>query len=181
MRFDYARGLAALAEVSADPGAELRLRFQAVRQLERLSPDRSRSALEQMAFDSGDTGLARTAALLRINQERPEVAREAILALSADANVSAVHRVAPSVVVDTPDAQEDLAQLAADPTLDPEWRLYTAEELAINNLEAGVTMLRDIARESGISWRVRLRARVDTWVYPLLFNQSAPSPLARRD
>jgi hypothetical protein len=181
LRLDYARGLAALAEFSADPGAELRLRFRAVRQLERLNPDRSRAALEQMAFDSGNTGFARIAALVRIQQERPEVARQGILALSADADVPAVHRVAPALVLDTPDAPEDLAQLSADPTLDPRWRLYTAERLAIDNPEAGVAVLRDIARESGIRWRVRLRARADTWTYPLLFSRSAPSPLAPRD
>jgi hypothetical protein len=182
VRFDYARGLDALAEFSADPGAELQLRFQAVRQLERLNPDRSRAALEQMAFGSGDTGLARIAALVRINQDRPTVARQAMLALSADANVPAVYRVTPSLVLDTPDVSEDLAQLSADPTLDPKWRLYTAERLATTtNLEAGVAVLRDIARESGIRWRVRLRARAGTWVYPLLFSRSAPSPLAPRE
>ena len=181
LRFDYARALAALAEFSADPSAELRLRFQAVRQLERLSPDRSRAALEQMAFDSGDTGLARIAALVRIQQDQPAVARQASLALSADANVPAVHRVAPSLVVGTSGAGEELAQLSADPTLDPKWRLYTAEELAISNLGAGVAMLRDIARESGISWRLRLRARAGTWIYPLLSHHSAASPLAPGD
>jgi hypothetical protein len=181
MRLDYGRGLTALAEFSADPGAELRLRFQAMRQLERLNPDRSRAVLEQMAFDPGDTGLARIVALVRISKERPTVAHQAIRSLSADANVPDVYRVTPSLVLDTPDVSEDLAQLSADSTLDPKWRLYTAERLVTSNVEAGVAALRDIARESGIRWRVRLRARAGTWIYPLLFSRSAPLPLAPRD
>ena len=52
-----------------------------------------------MALDSANTGLARIAALVRINQERPAVARQAILALSADADVpaAAVHDRAPDL------------------------------------------------------------------------------------
>ena len=165
LKYDRERGIEALAAFSADPRAELPLRFHAVRRLRRISPERSEEALERIAFDSVNSGLARQVASMQIYRERPSGGKRAILALATDKEAKDFHRVASSNLLNQLDSQKHLALLAADPSLSDEWRLFAAERLAMDDMRKGVAVMRDIAKESNIRWRVRGRAMVNASIY----------------
>jgi hypothetical protein len=162
------RGIEALIAFSADPVTGLFLRFRAVRRLWEISPADSYHALERMAFDSKNSVFVRRVATMRMYDESPSVGKQAVFALSADEKVPGFHRVIVSSLLDRSDSAEHLAKLSAEPSLTAEWRLFAAQRLAMDDMERGIAVMRDIARTSKANLWLRVRATANVWIYRLM-------------
>jgi hypothetical protein len=163
---DKPRAISVLVSIITDPGVAFADRTYAIYHLRALDQPSVLGTLDRLAADSRLSDFVRVMAADTLYQYSAAHGASAFRNLSRERRVMGFHRTYHYAAYGRGGGQADrLAELAADPTLAGQWRIFAADELFERENDLGLAALEAIAHEPSLGWRTRARAGLHLAVY----------------
>jgi hypothetical protein len=174
---DKPRAISVLTGIIADPGVAFPDRTYAIYYLRGLDQPSVLGTLDRLAADPRQSDFVRVMAAETLYQYSAADGASAFRNLSREQRVMGFYRTYHYAAYGRGGGQADrLAELAADPTLAGQWRIFAADELFERENDLGLAALEAIAHDPSLGWRTRARAGLHVAVYRRVLPVAVTAP-----